>query len=187
MNAGAFGSEIKDVLVSAEALAPDGERRVFSAAELGLAYRRCALPDDWIFTAAELAGTPEAPRRVRDRLEAIRREREATQPVRARTGGSTFKNPAVGAERAWELIERAGCRGLARGGARVSEKHCNFLVNRGDATAADLEALGEEVRRRVARATGVALEWEIHRVGRRPRGEADVAACGAAPAGERAS
>ena len=187
MNAGAFGSEIKDVLVSAEALAPDGERRVFSAAELGLAYRACALPDDWIFTAAELAGAPEAPQRVRDRLEAIRREREATQPVRARTGGSTFKNPAVGAERAWELIERAGCRGLARGGARVSEKHCNFLVNRGDATAADLEALGEEVRRRVARATGVALEWEIHRVGRRPRGEADVAACGAAPAGERAS
>lgn len=166
MNAGAFGGEIKDVLVSAEAVGPNGRRRVFSGAELGFAYRHCELPDDWIFTGAELVGVCEAPQQVQSRLEAIRKEREATQPIRSRTGGSTFKNPESGKGRAWELIDRAGCRGLTRGAAQISEKHCNFLVNRGNATAADLEALGEEVRRRVAETTGVTLEWEIRRFGR---------------------
>ena len=123
--------------------------------------------------AATLVGAPGRPTSIAARMAEIRAEREATQPVRTRTGGSTFTNPP--GEKAWRLIERAGCRGLARGGARVSDKHCNFLVNAGGATAAEIEALGEEVRRRVADATGVALEWEIRRLGRpgpvRPAGE----------------
>jgi len=166
MNAGAFGGEIKDVLVSAEAVGPDGASEVFSVEDLRFAYRHCNLPKDWIFTSAELVGSIESTEIVGRRLEAIKKEREATQPIRVRTGGSTFKNPEVGKRPAWELIDRAGCRGLTRGDAQVSEKHCNFLINCGEATAADLEALGEEVRRRVAEATGVSLGWEIHRVGR---------------------
>ncbi|NJO55086.1 MAG: UDP-N-acetylmuramate dehydrogenase [Rhodospirillales bacterium] len=163
MNAGAYGRELSDVLIEARALAGDGTMRDLSVGELGLSYRHCRAPGDWIFTSATLRGQPDDPQRIAERMEQIRSAREVTQPVRSRTGGSTFANPAEG--KAWELIEKAGCRGLRHGGATVSEKHCNFLINSGDATAADLEELGEEVRRRVLESTGVHLRWEIHRVG----------------------
>ncbi len=163
MNAGAYGAEFKDVLVTARAVDDDGRVRVLQPADLGFAYRRCAVPADWIFVDAVLRGSPDDRRAIGRRMEAIRAARESTQPIRSRTGGSTFANPP--GAKAWELIDRAGCRGLAIGGAKASEQHCNFLVNTGDATAADLERLGEEVRRRVLVATGVTLAWEIHRVG----------------------
>ncbi len=163
MNAGAYGSEIKDVLLTAEAVSPDGRRHVLTNMDMGFSYRRCDIPEDWIFVGARMRGTAGAPNEIERRIETIKAEREETQPVRTRTGGSTFANPP--GTKAWELIDRAGCRGLKIGGAMVSEKHCNFLVNTGDATAADLEALGEEVRRRVRDKTGVTLEWEIRRIG----------------------
>jgi UDP-N-acetylmuramate dehydrogenase len=164
MNAGAYGKEIKDVLVWADATGPGGEVTRLSAADLDFAYRRSALPADWICLGARLAGQPGAPEEIARRIEEIQQQRSQSQPLRSRTGGSTFKNPPN--HKAWELIEQAGCRGLTRGGAMVSEKHCNFLINRGDATAADLEALGEEVRARVERSAGITLEWEIRRIGR---------------------
>ncbi len=164
MNAGAFGGELAQVLIEARAVDRDGARRRVDAGALGLAYRRSAAPDDWIFTEATLAGRRDDPEAIALRMAEVARARGAAQPPGPRTGGSTFKNPP--GARAWELIARAGCRGLRRGGAMVSEKHCNFLVNTGAATAADIEALGEEVRRRVFEATGVALEWEIRRLGR---------------------
>lgn len=168
MNAGAFGCEINDVLVSADAVDLDGNYSCFAAKELNFSYRHCGLPWGWIFVAAELKGTHDDTARIRARLDAIKAEREASQPIRMRTGGSTFKNPTTSGNgpRAWELIDRAGCRGLTRGEAEVSDKHCNFLINCGSATAADLESLGEEVRRRVLTTTGIELEWEIQRVGR---------------------
>ena len=132
--------------------------------DLGFGYRHCAVPEGWIFTAATLQGRPGERREITTRMADIAAAREESQPLRIRTGGSTFKNPPNAS--AWALIDEAGCRGLTRGGAMVSEKHCNFLVNTGAATAADLEALGEEVRRRVAQATGATLEWEIRRIGR---------------------
>jgi UDP-N-acetylmuramate dehydrogenase len=169
MNAGAFGSDMAAVAVSARAVDPAGVVRELDRRELGFSYRANAVPEGWIFTAATLEGRHGEPAEIAARMAEIARMREAAQPLRTRTGGSTFKNPTgnnpTGAN-AWELVERAGCRGLRRGGAMVSEKHCNFLVNTGDATSADIEALGEEVRRRVAEATGVTLEWEIRRVGR---------------------
>ena len=173
MNAGAFGGEIKDVLISADAVDPGGNFKRFAAADLDLSYRHCGLPGGWIFVAAELCGAHDDTVRIRARLDAIKAEREASQPIRTRTGGSTFKNPKTpgAAPRAWELIDRAGCRGLTRGDAEVSDKHCNFLINCGAATAADLESLGEEVRRRVLATTGVELEWEIQRVGRHLPGQ----------------
>jgi UDP-N-acetylmuramate dehydrogenase len=122
------------------------------------------VPESWIFTAAVLAGTPSDKATVARRMAEIRDAREESQPLRTRTGGSTFQNPPN--EKAWELIDRAGCRGLTRGSAQVSEKHCNFLINTGTATAADIEGLGEEVRRRVREATGIELVWEIRRIGR---------------------
>jgi UDP-N-acetylmuramate dehydrogenase len=164
MNAGAYGREIKDVLRGAVALDGKGKRHAVNAAALGLAYRRCAAPADWIFVAAELVGSVGDPAEIGRRMGEIQAAREASQPVRARTGGSTFANPP--GHKAWELIDRAGCRGLTRGGAQVSEKHANFLINTGSATAADLEGLGEEVRRRVFETSGITLEWEIKRVGR---------------------
>jgi UDP-N-acetylmuramate dehydrogenase len=164
MNAGAYGREIKDVLRGAIALDGTGSRHAVTAAALGLAYRHCAAPADWIFIAAEMAGSADDPAEIGRRMDEIRAAREASQPIRARTGGSTFANPP--GHKAWELIDRAGCRGLTRGGAQVSEKHANFLINTGSATAADLEGLGEEVRRRVYETTGITLEWEIKRVGR---------------------
>jgi UDP-N-acetylmuramate dehydrogenase len=163
MNAGAYGAEIKDVVVTVCAVDPGGRVHVLQPADLGFAYRRCAVPADWIFVAAVLRGRPDEARTIGRRMDEIRALRESTQPIRSRTGGSTFANPP--GTHAWELIDRAGCRGLAVGGAKVSEQHCNFLVNTGEASAADLERLGEEVRRRVLAATGVTLSWEIHRVG----------------------
>lgn len=163
MNAGAYGREMRDVVESAEALDMDGTLHVMTPQELGFAYRRCAVPDDWIFTSANLRGSKGDPREIASRMADISEARETSQPIRTRTGGSTFKNPP-GAS-AWKLIDKAGCRGLRIGGAMVSEQHCNFLVNTGSATAADIEALGEEVRRRVATDSGVELEWEIKRIG----------------------
>ncbi len=167
MNAGAYGFEIKDVLAEAEAVDPAGTVHRLEPAELDFGYRRSSLPEDWIVTGAVLAGQPAKPESVAQRMAAIRQAREASQPVRSRTGGSTFRNPQ-GPEgvKAWELIDQAGCRGLKRGDAMVSEQHCNFLINTGQATAADLESLGEEVRQRVAAETGIELDWEIRRIGR---------------------
>jgi UDP-N-acetylmuramate dehydrogenase len=170
MNAGAYGKEIKDVLVWAEALDPDGAVHRLAPADLRFAYRRSGVPEDWIFLGARLSGHAEASEVVARRMAEIQKARAESQPIRTRTGGSTFKNPP--GKKAWEVIEQAGCRGLTRGGAKVSELHCNFLINTGDATAADLEALGEEVRRRVRAETGVALEWEIRRIGVRHGDEA---------------
>lgn len=174
MNAGAYGRDLADVLVSATVLDPTGTVHTLAPADMGLSYRHCTVPEDWIFTGGVLRGTPDAPAAIAERMEAIRTAREASQPIRTRTGGSTFANPGTEADgaRAWELIDRAGCRGLRRGGAQVSEQHCNFLVNTGAATAADLEDLGEEVRDRVRATTGVELRWEIRRIGvRRAGGE----------------
>jgi UDP-N-acetylmuramate dehydrogenase len=168
MNGGAFGGEIKDVLVEAEAVDARGNVHTLSHAELGFTYRHSLLPEDWIVTAARLKGTRGATAAIAARMEEIRTTREDSQPTRVRTGGSTFKNPTqpeAQGRKAWQLIEAAGCRGLSRGGAMVSEKHCNFLLNTGTATATDIEALGEEVRRQVLGKTGVTLEWEIRRIG----------------------
>ena len=168
MNAGAYGCEIKDVLVSARLLDPAGPAPVRAAADLGFGYRRIGVPADCIFVAATLEGEVAAPAAIAGRIAAIRAAREGSQPIRARTGGSTFANPeTAGAHgaKAWQLIERAGCRGLRRGGAQVSEHHCNFLINTGTASAGDLEALGEEVRRRVRETSGIELRWEIERIG----------------------
>lgn len=163
MNAGAYGREIKDVIVEADALDPKGGRHRLAATDLGLSYRECRVAEDWIFVAARLRGRPGDKDDIQRRIQEIQSQRESTQPVRTPTGGSTFRNPS--GLRAWEMIERAGCRGLRRGGAQVSNMHCNFLINTGGATAADLEGLGEEVRRRVFEASGVTLEWEIRRLG----------------------
>ena len=163
MNAGAHGGEVKDALIEARGIDRTGARRVFSNAEMGFAYRHSRAPDDVIFTATTFQGRPGDPRAIEAEMERITRAREASQPIREKTGGSTFKNPP--GMKAWELIDRAGCRGLRIGDAEVSPMHCNFLINLGSATAADLEALGEAVRRRVLETSGVALDWEIKRVG----------------------
>jgi UDP-N-acetylmuramate dehydrogenase len=164
MNAGAYGSETKDALLSVTALDPLGGRHELPAAQLGLGYRHCGLPEDWTFTRATFRATPGEPEAIGRRMMEIQEAREASQPIRARTGGSTFANPP--GRKAWQLVDEAGCRGLRRGGAMVSEKHANFLINTGEATAADLEGLGEEVRRRVYETSGIVLEWEIKRIGR---------------------
>lgn len=163
MNAGAYGFEIKDVAVGARVVDPDGGTHDFSLEQLGFRYRGCGVSEESVFVSARLRGRPGDRTAIGRRMEQIRDAREQSQPIRTRTGGSTFANPPQA--KAWELIDRAGCRGLRRGGAQVSEKHCNFLINIGDATAADLEGLGEEVRRRVFECTGVKLEWEIQRIG----------------------
>ncbi len=159
MNAGAYGRELRDVLDWAEVATSAGLVRL-SAEALRLSYRHASLPEGGVVVRARFRAQPgdAAPR-----MAEIRAAREATQPVRARTGGSTFKNPP--GQKAWALIDAAGCRGLARGGAQVSEKHCNFLLNTGTATAAELEALGEEVRARVLDHSGISLDWEIRRIG----------------------
>ena len=163
MNAGAYGGEIAHVLSWAECVTRDGEKRRLSPADLAFGYRRARVPPGSTITRVRLAAAVGATPVIAAKMADIRAAREASQPIRARTGGSTFRNPD--GMKAWELIDSAGCRGLRLGGAQVSEKHCNFLINTGSATAADIEALGEEVRRRVLDATGVELHWEIRRIG----------------------
>ncbi|MDH3233678.1 MAG: UDP-N-acetylmuramate dehydrogenase [Alphaproteobacteria bacterium] len=165
MNAGAYGGEMAGIVVHAKALDPKGTLHRIPLAKLGYSYRHCELPDDWIFTGAALRGVLASKDAVAGEIERIANAREESQPLRTRTGGSTFRNPD--GKRAWELIDEAGCRGLRRGAAMVSEKHCNFLINTGDASAADLEDLGDDVRSRVKDATGIELHWEIKRIGRR--------------------
>lgn len=163
MNAGAYGGETTDVFVTARAVDRTGNLHVLGSAEMGFSYRHSAAPEDMIFTAATFQGRAGDAATVLAAMADITQRREASQPVKSRTGGSTFKNPPGG--KAWRLIDAAGCRGLTRGDAQVSEQHCNFLINRGAATAADIESLGEEVRRRVREHSGVTLEWEIKRIG----------------------
>ena len=162
MNAGAHGGETTDVLVEARGIDRAGRVRVFSHADMGFSYRQSRAPEDVIFTSALFQGRPGRSQDILAEMERITAAREATQPIREKTGGSTFKNPKP--DSAWKLIDAAGCRGLVMGDAQVSEMHCNFLINRG-AAAADLEGLGEEVRRRVKEKTGVELQWEIKRIG----------------------
>lgn len=163
MNAGAYGREIKDVFISATALDDTGGIRVLTADDMEFEYRRTGIDENWIFIGAELRGEKGDRDTITAHIREIRSEREESQPTQARTGGSTFANPT--GQKAWALIDDAGCRGLTIGGARVSEKHSNFLLNTGTATAADLETLGDEVRRRVLDNSGVDLHWEIRRVG----------------------
>jgi UDP-N-acetylmuramate dehydrogenase len=163
MNAGAHGGETRDCLIEARGIDRAGAARVLSNEAMGFSYRHSGAPDDVIFTAAVFQGRPGDTKAIQAEMERITAAREASQPIREKTGGSTFKNPP--GRKAWQLIDAAGCRGLVIGDAEVSIMHCNFLINRGAASAADLEALGEEVRRRVKAASGIELEWEIKRVG----------------------
>jgi UDP-N-acetylmuramate dehydrogenase len=163
MNGGAYGRETKDALVSARAVDRGGRIHELSNADMGFHYRHCSAPEDFIFTQAVFQGTPGDRAVIAAEMDKITEAREATQPIKSRTGGSTFKNPP--GQKAWELIDAAGCRGLKVGQAQVSELHCNFLINLGGATAANIETLGEMVRKRVQDSSGVALEWEIKRIG----------------------
>ena len=164
MNGGAYGREVADVLLDCDVLLPDGTFARLSPADLEYTYRHSALPEGAVVVSARLQGTPGDPAEIGAEMDRIAAAREASQPLRTKTGGSTFKNPP--GHKAWQLVDAAGCRGLTVGGAQVSEKHTNFLINTGTATSADIENLGEEVRRRVYAHSGVALEWEIQRVGR---------------------
>jgi UDP-N-acetylmuramate dehydrogenase len=163
MNGGAYGREVKDILVSATLVLRSGEVEEWPLERLGYTYRHSAVPDGAVVIAATFRGTPGDPAAIGAEMDRIAAAREDTQPIRSRTGGSTFKNPD--GHKAWALIDASGCRGMTLGGAQVSEKHCNFLLNLGSATSADIEALGEEVRRRVRAKTNIALEWEIQRIG----------------------
>lgn len=165
MNGGAYGSDTANVLIEARGVDRQGRRLTFSNAEMGFTYRHCGVPEDVIFTRARFRGHAGDPETIRKDMAEITAARAASQPVNTRTGGSTFKNPP--GAKAWELVDRAGCRGLRLGDAQVSELHTNFLVNLGQATAAELEDLGELVRTRVKDTSGITLEWEIARVGRR--------------------
>jgi UDP-N-acetylmuramate dehydrogenase len=163
MNAGCYGSEVKDVFVEATAIDGNGNRIELGPADMAFVYRKAQVPEDLIFTSAVFEGRLDDPQAIRLRMDKLVAEREASQPVKTRTGGSTFQNPP--GKKAWQLIDEAGCRGLMVGLAKVSEKHCNFLINLSEASASDIEALGEEVRTQVRAKTGVELEWEIKRVG----------------------
>lgn len=163
MNAGAHGGETKDALVEARGVDRAGNIRVFANADFGFTYRHSGAPADVIFTSALYQGRPGETAAILEEMDRITQAREASQPIREKTGGSTFKNPP--GHKAWQLIDAAGCRGLTLGGAQMSPMHCNFLINTGGATAADIEGLGEEVRRRVKAHSGVELEWEIKRIG----------------------
>lgn len=168
MNGGAYGREVKDILVDADVVLRSGERVTLPLDALGFTYRHSALPEGAVVVAATFRGQPSEPAVIQAEMDRIAAAREQSQPLRSKTGGSTFKNPP--GEKAWELVDRAGCRGLALGGAQVSEKHTNFLINSGTATSAEIEALGEDVRRRVKAQSGIMLEWEIQRVGRATMG-----------------
>jgi UDP-N-acetylmuramate dehydrogenase len=163
MNGGAYGRETKDALIEARGVDRQGRVHVFSNGDMHYTYRHCGAPDEIIFTQALFQGEPGDARAIAAEMEKITESREATQPIKSRTGGSTFKNPP--GQKAWQLIDAAGCRGLKVGAAQVSPMHCNFLINLGGATAADIETLGETVRARVAENSGVGLEWEIKRIG----------------------
>ncbi|MBC2668270.1 UDP-N-acetylmuramate dehydrogenase [Novosphingobium piscinae] len=163
MNGGAYGGEVKDILVDCDVVLRSGERVTLPVGDLHYTYRHSELPQGAIVIGARFRGRPGEPAAIQAEMDRISASREASQPLRSKTGGSTFKNPP--GHKAWELVDRAGCRGLTLGGAQVSEKHTNFLINTGDATSAEIEALGEEVRRRVRDQSGVELEWEIQRVG----------------------
>ena len=165
MNGGAYGGEVKDILVSCDVVLRDGSLVTLPVASLHYTYRHSELPDGAIVVAARFRGAAGEPAAIQAEMDRISASREASQPLRSKTGGSTFKNPA--GAKAWELVDKAGCRGLQLGGAQVSEKHTNFLINTGEATSTEIEALGEEVRRRVKDSSGVELEWEIQRVGRK--------------------
>jgi UDP-N-acetylmuramate dehydrogenase len=163
MNGGAYGREVRDVLVSAKLALRSGELIEWPLDRLGYTYRHSDVPEGAVVVEATFRGSPGAPEAIGAEMDAIARAREESQPLRSRTGGSTFKNPP--GHKAWALVDAAGCRGLRKGDAQVSEKHCNFLLNLGSATSADIEALGEEVRRRVLAKSNINLEWEIQRVG----------------------
>jgi UDP-N-acetylmuramate dehydrogenase len=163
MNAGAYGGDMRQITVSATLVDSRGEVKQLTAEEIGFSYRHIEVPEDWIFVEAILRGHAGDPAEIAAKMAAIRASREDSQPLRTRTGGSTFANPPE--KSAWTLVDEAGCRGLTIGGAQVSEKHCNFLLNLGDATAADIETLGEEVRARVKAKSGIDLRWEIRRIG----------------------
>jgi len=164
MNGGAYGREVADILLDCEVALPGGNLVTLPARDLQYSYRHSTLPEGAIVVAARFKGAPGDPKAIGVEMDRIAAAREESQPLRTRTGGSTFKNPP--GDKAWRLVDAAGCRGLKLGGAQVSEKHANFLINTGEATSADIEGLGEEVRRRVAESQGVNLEWEIERVGR---------------------
>ena len=163
MNGGAYGREVRDILIDCEVVLRSGERMVLTLDQLGYTYRHSDLPDGAVVISAMFRGHPGDAAAIQAEMDRISESREASQPLRTKTGGSTFKNPD--GDKAWRLVDAAGCRGLVIGGAQVSEKHTNFLINTGDATSADIEALGEEVRRRVKADSGVDLQWEIQRVG----------------------
>ena len=163
MNAGAYGRDVNDILVEAKVVLRDGTVETWPLDKLGYTYRHSEVPDGAVVIEALFQGRPGDPAEIGAEMDRIAAEREASQPLRSRTGGSTFKNPD--GNKAWKLVDEAGCRGLTMGGAQVSEKHCNFLLNLGTATSADIEALGEEVRRRVLAKSGITLEWEIQRIG----------------------
>lgn len=181
MNAGAHGTETRDVLTEARAVDRFGRVHVLGLDDLGYGYRHCSAPDDFIFTEATFQGTPGTRESIEAAMQEVSDYREQHQPTKARTGGSTFKNPP--GHSAWRLVDAAGCRGLRVGGAHVSELHCNFLINDGDATAADIETLGETVRERVRRTAGVSLEWEIRRIGEADCAQQDPAKHSAGNAG----
>ncbi len=164
MNGGAYGREIVDILVECDVVLRNGDVKTLQAKDLGYSYRHSNLPVDAIVISATLRGHVAEPEAIQTEMDRIAEAREASQPLRSKTGGSTFKNPD--GHKAWQLVDAAGCRGLQIGGAQVSEKHTNFLINTGDATSADIEALGEDVRARVLANSGVDLHWEIQRVGR---------------------
>ena len=171
MNAGAYGGETKDILIEARAVDRSGNIHVLSNADMKYTYRHCGAPEDLVFTQALFQGRAGDPAEISAAMDKITESREATQPIKSRTGGSTFKNPP--GNKSWQLIDKAGMRGFAVGPAKVSELHCNFLINEGGATAAQIEELGETVRARVKATSGIELDWEIKRIGlaRRARHE----------------
>ena len=163
MNAGANGTETKDVLIEAAGIGRDGKKHAFSNAEMEFTYRNSGVDAAMIFTSARFRGQVATAAEIRARMNEVQNHRETAQPIREKTGGSTFKNPP--GQSAWKLIDAAGCRGLRLGGAQVSEMHCNFLINTGSSTARDIECLGETVRKRVKDHSGIELQWEIKRIG----------------------